>query len=118
MTTETITINPPNARPGDTYVIRFPYGETELSTGVTMRDEPVSLTIYGPYTVSVEREIPAVPTKNGAVLYPTYPEDAGMVVKDEDGRWRVAFSGTVVSDEYVRERLHEGAHYVAFEGVE
>jgi len=118
MNTETITINPNEARPGDAYVIRFPYGAAQIDTGVVGLDEPTSLTFYGSYTISAEREIPALPTKNGAVLYPNAPDDHCVIVRDEDGRWRAVTSGSIVRNGLVRDYLRDGDYYVAFEGIE
>lgn len=129
---EPITIDPNDLRDGDTLVIRIPFtkGDPIRFSSATpklhdvegvMREDYGSMKkridFHGPYTVSGERNVPSLPTKNGAVLYPYDVNQDCVFAKDEDGDW-YAPGGSHYSDDDARECLTNGTHYVAFEGVD
>ena len=69
------------------------------------------------YTIWGEREIPDVPTRNGALLYPHDTEIHTMVFLDEYGQWRSS-TGMDYNIDEIAAMLEDETHYIAFEGIE
>lgn len=68
--------------------------------------------------VSVDHIATPLPTKPGAVLFPTEVSMGTVITLNEDAtRWRSP-SGQTWPLETLRGFLERGTHYVAFEGVE
>lgn len=59
-----------------------------------------------------------VPTKAGAVLYPYNTALYSILILDEEGDWYSPGGSSAYSHEAAGDRLREGTHYVAFDGVD
>lgn len=120
--TETIRIAPEYAKPGDRFIISVPYvGAHSIPHQEIFMTEcdqvEVKMHIVGEHEVYAEREVPDLPTKNGAVLYPHNVSNDSMLVRDEEGHWFVAGSESQLTPAQAHRFLQDGTHFIAFEGV-
>ena len=108
--------DPANIRPGDRITVTFTAGDEGVDLR-RYREGSLVLDCKTPYILRVDRPID-LPTKPGAVIFPYVPHnDFAYFLNEEASGWRDG-EGDPTNESLVLQRLTEGTHYIAFEGVD